>query len=199
MGSKISMVLVWFPLTLGLLFCNLLVLSRMSARSSSQAYEKTRIYRVPIASSALVGSEQVLGATIEAGDARALILSSYLTKQESPLAEFASYIIDRAEAYGIDYRMVPAIAMCESGGGKRIPTKDSYNAWGISVYTGQLTGKKFVNWMYAIDWVSKYIKEKYHDQSLVELTDIGAKWAPPSVENGNSWANCVNFFMNQMQ
>ena len=67
MGSKISMVLVWFPLTLGLLFSNLLVLSSMSARSSSQAYEKTRIYRVPIASSALDGSEQVLGATIEAG------------------------------------------------------------------------------------------------------------------------------------
>ena len=95
--------------------------------------------------------------------------------------------------------MVPAIAMCESSGGKRIPSKDSYNAWGVAVYTGQLTGKKFINWIHAIDWVSKYIKEKYHDKGFVDLIDIGAKWAPPSVENGNSWANCVDYFMEKMQ
>ena len=199
MGSKVLLVLVWFPLTMGLLFCNLLALSALRVTTSNQSYSTTRIYHAPIAKSATEGSEQVLGATIEAGDARALLLSAYLTKQESPLGEFAHYIIDRAETYGIDYRMVPAIAMCESGGGKRLPTKDSYNAWGVAVYTGQLSGKKFANWMYAIDWVSKYIKEKYHDKGLTELTQMGAKWAPPSVENGNSWANCVEFFMNQMQ
>lgn len=197
MGSKITLVLLWFPLTLGLLCCNLLALSSLYANTNK--YSTTNhLYRAPVAVSTVDGSEQVLGATIQAGDARALLLGSYLSKQESPLNAYATYIIDRAEQYGLDYRLVPAIAMCESGGGKRIPTKDSYNAWGISVYTGQLTGAKFINWMYAIDWVSKYIKEKYYEKGLTELTDIGAKWAPPSVENGNSWANCVHFFMNEM-
>lgn len=199
MGSKLLLIFVWFPLTIGLLCGDLVILSSIRNTTSKHSYETSRIYHAPIATSLSDRSEQVLGATIQAGDARTLILSAYLQKQESPLAEFASYIIDRAQAYTIDYRLVPAIAMCESGGGKRIPTKDSYNAWGISVYTGQKTGAKFLNWMYAIDWVSKYIKEKYHDKGLTDLTDIGAKWAPPSVENGNSWANCVSFFMNQMQ
>lgn len=198
MGSKALLVMVWFPLTVGLLFCNLLVLSSINANTTMYSNAGKRIYRSPIAASALDGSEQVLGATIQAADARALLLTSYLKKHESPLGEYASYIIDRAEAYGIDYRLVPAIAMCESGGGKRIPTKDSFNAWGVAVYTGTLSGKKFENWMYAIDWVSKYVKEKYHDHGLTDLVDMGAKWAPPSVENGNSWANCVDFFMNEM-
>jgi hypothetical protein len=198
MGSKVSLLLLWFPLTFGLLFCNLLALSSISNNTKAYAYKSSAIYKAPIAASAIDGSEQVLGATIEAGDARALLLSSYLKKQESPLGEFSNYIIDRAEYYGIDYRLVPAIAMCESGGGKRIPSKDSYNAWGVAVYTGQIHGKKFANWMFAIDWVSKYIKEKYHDIGLTELVDMGAKWAPPSVENGNSWANCVEFFMEEM-
>ena len=51
--------------------------------------------------------------------------------------------LDRAQYYDIDYRLVPAIAMCESNAGKRMPTKDSFNAWGISVETGETSGAKF--------------------------------------------------------
>lgn len=199
MSSKISLLVVWFPLTTALLMCNLLLLSVVYESAQKNSTATHSIYRPPIATATLDGSEQVLGATIVAADARALLLSSYLKAHQSPLADFATYIVNRAQQYGLDYRLVPAIAMCESGGGVRIPTKDSFNAWGISVYTGQPTGAKFINWMYAIDWVSNYIKEKYYDKGLLELSDIGAKWAPPSVENGNSWANCVSFFMNQIQ
>jgi len=89
--------------------------------------------------------------------------------------------------------------MCESNVGKRMPSSDSYNAWGISVETGELSGAKFPNWLYAIDWVSRYMKEKYYDRGISTLTDIGAIYAPPSVENGNSWASCVEHFMEEIQ
>lgn len=196
MVRKFAMALLWFPLTLTLLAMNLSILFSLTRKVETKpvAYLPT----LSIAASS-AGTEQVLGASIVAADARALLLESFLKTHESPLTEYANYILDRADYYGIDYRLVPAIAMCESNVGKRIPSKDSYNAWGISVETGQVSGAKFRNWISAIDWVSRYLKERYFARGITELTDIGAIYAPPSVANGNSWANCVAHFMEQIQ
>jgi len=182
MVQKFLLPLFWFPLTLVLLILNLSLLVSISQKME---VSKTRQPLAHIGIST-TGTEQVLGATIQAGDA-------------SPLAKFSDYIIDRAEFYKLDYRLVPAIAMCESTGGKRIPSKNSYNAWGISVETGQTSGKNFDNWTHAIDWVSKYMHTKYYARGITDLVDIGAIYAPPSVANGNSWANCVQFFMDEIQ
>lgn len=141
------------------------------------------------------GTSQVLSAHVIAGDARTLLLHSFLSRNKSPMAPYAQTIVQQADLYGFDFRLVPSIAMCESNLGKRIPTKDSYNAWGIAVYTGELSGRKFSDWEEAIRWVSKYIKERYYDRGHDDLYDIGAIWAPPSVEKGYSWTNCVTKFM----
>lgn len=193
---KAIIVLLWFPVTAALLTVNLFLLASLTRKAN--LVNAHGIPRVNIATSSY-GTEQVLGASVQAGDARSALLTNFLTSHNSPMAEYADYIIDRAEYYHIDFRMVPAIAMCESGVGKRIPSKDSYNAWGISVATGTMSGAKFPNWLYAIDWVSRYIKEKYYDRGYVDLVDIGAIWAPPSVETGNSWAKCVQFFMDEIE
>lgn len=195
MVQKLLLPLFWFPLTLVLLILNLSLLVSI-AHKTEVSKSPTNLAHIGVSTS---GTEQVLGATIQAGDARSLLLYNFLSKNESPLAKFSDYIIDRAEQYHIDYRLVPAIAMCESTGGKRIPSKNSFNAWGISVETGQITGKNFDNWTHAIDWVSKYLHEKYFAKGITSLVDIGAIYAPPSVANGNSWANCVEFFMGEIQ
>lgn len=197
MVQKYLFALFWFPLTFVLLIVNLTLLASLgrSAQARNVSYNRTPM-RIAISS---FGTEQVLGASIQPADARALLLSDFLSKHQSPLAKYADHIINRSEQYNIDYRLVPAIAMCESTGGKRIPSKDSYNAWGISVETGQVTGKNFDNWMHAIDWVSRYLHEKYFSRGITNLIDIGAIYAPPSVATGNSWATCVQFFMNEIQ
>lgn len=196
MMAKALIALLWFPVTAALLIVNLLLLSSLAqkTRVASGAPDK----RIRVTASAY-GTEQVLGTSIQAGDARSSLLAQFLTKNRSPLSPYADYIIDRADYYRVDFRMVPSIAMCESNVGKRIPSRDSYNAWGISVATGTVNGAKFPNWIYAIDWVTRYIKEKYLDRGITELTDIGAIWAPPSVGTGNSWANCVQFFMSEIK
>ncbi len=196
MLKKALIVLSWFPLTLSLLAVNLSLLVTL-ANKANATENMTRL--PPRIAAASYGTEQVLGASILAGDARALLLAQFLKQHASPFAEYAQYILDRAEHYNLDYRLLPAIAMCESNAGKRIPSKDSFNAWGISVETGELNGAKFPNWLYAIDWVSRYMKEKYYDRGITTLIDIGAIYAPPSVENGNSWANCVEHFMEEIQ
>ncbi len=196
MVRKIAVALLWFPLTLTLLAMNLSLLFSLTRKV--EAKPVAYLPRLSIAASS-VGTEQVLGASVVAADARTLLLESFLKTHGSPLTEYAGYILDRADYYGLDYRLVPAIAMCESNVGKRLPSSDSYNAWGISVETGEVSGAKFRNWISAIDWVSRYLKEKYYAKGITELTDIGAIYAPPSVANGNSWANCVAHFMDQIQ
>jgi len=197
MVRNVLAVCIWFPVTAGLLIINLLLLMSLQTKTSQiQAHANRQSASVSVST---FKTEQVLGTSILAGDARDGLLRKFLTTHHSPMAELSQYIINRADYYHIDFRLVPAIAMCESGVGKRIPSRDSYNAWGISVATGTTSGAKFPNWMYAIDWVSRYIREKYYDQGISDLVDIGAIWAPPSVEKGNSWANCVQYFMDEIQ
>jgi hypothetical protein len=199
MIRKILFVVLWFPFTIAILITNLSMLNRYAVSqnetklNANAPFEKS--FRL---TAAAAGTSQIINATIIPADARILLLRSFMSRHNSPMTPYADIVVSEADRYGIDFRLVPAIAMCESNLGKRIPSKDSYNAWGVAVYTGATSGKVFDNWVDAIQWVTKYIKEKYYDLGLIDLHDIGAKWAPPSVENGYSWTNCVDSFVNDI-
>lgn len=199
MIRKALIAFAWFPLTLCLLAVNLSLLISFHQVDAASVPVVRRTAPSFMITASSTGTEQVLGAMIEGSDARALVLEQFLQKHGSPLAEYAEYFVDRADYYGIDFRLVPAIAMCESNAGKRMPTKASHNAWGISVETGETTGANFTSWYSAIHWVTRYMKEKYFARGITDLVDIGAIYAPPSVANGNSWANCVSQFMEEIQ
>lgn len=184
MIGKSLLVILWFPLTLILLLVNLALLA-------SSQYAKPLIGQV----TASAGTAEILGTSVIAGDARGLLLQRFLEKYESPMAPYADLIVEKADAHGIDFRLIVSIAMCESNLGKRMPSSDSFNPFGIAVYTGQQNGKKFTSWEHAIGWVTDYIQTKYYDRGITDLKDIGAIWAPPSIETGYSWTNCVEHFM----
>jgi hypothetical protein len=198
MNHKAIILWVWFPVTFVIVLLDIAILRTTYLKKQHDIAYTLPQQHFRLAQSSF-SSEQVLGASITAGDARDLLLKGFLQKHASPLADFASYIVNRADYYAIDFRLVPAISMCESIGGKRMPTHNSHNAWGISVEDGQVTGANFNNWLYAIDWVSKYIREKYINMGLTSPLTMGAKWAPSSVEKGNSWANCVDFFIAEIE
>lgn len=200
MFRKAILLVAWFPLTAVLIVHNILFLAKAPGRLLIQADEP--VFATPIADTHPVaaadkGTGQVLAADIIAGDGRALLLSEFL--RGSPMAPYAEYIVSEADRYGLDYRLVPAIAMCESNLGIRIPTSDSYNAWGIAVYTGQQEGAKFNSWPAAISWVNDFLYQKFVSRNIIDIREIGAIWAPPSVEKGDSWANCVETFMRSIQ
>lgn len=201
MPKKLLLVTAWFPLTLILLLVNLTLLSELphvtvtgENRLNAQAPQDTG-FQLAAASE---GTSQVLSASITSADAREYLVESFLRKHQSPMAGFAHTIVNEADKNGIDFRLVTAIAMCESNAGKRMPKKDEFNAFGIAVYTGQLNGKSFDSWPHAIEWVSQYIKTHYYDIGLRELVEMEAKWAPPAVTNGHSWSNCVESFQNEI-
>jgi len=197
MRKKALKVFVCFQLIVVLLLVNLTLLSTM--RSSQTVV--TNDYKAVEVAIAPTSSGKILGTTIEGADAREFLLKLFIQKYQpnSPMLPYTSSFIKAADTYQIDYRLIPAIAMCESNLGVRIPAHDSYNAWGIAVYTGQQNGKVFNDWPHAIDWVGKYIREKYYNRSITDLIEIGAIWAPPSVAKENSWATCVEGFIEKIR
>jgi hypothetical protein len=198
MLKKVLLVVWWFPICLFFLINNFIILNQAQKGDSLSKIAKEKLIadnQVHFLSDR--GTGKVLAATITAGDGRLDLLNDFM--KGSPMFPYANIVIREADKYGIDYRLVPAIAMCESNLGVHIPSSDSYNAWGIAVFTGQQHGAKFSNWEQAIVWVNKYLNDKFISRNIIDINDIGAIWAPPSVEKGNSWANCVSGFMRQIQ
>lgn len=104
-------------------------------------------------------------------------------------------MVTAADKYDLDYRLLPAIAMKESGLGKVIP-KNSYNAWGWAIFTGKNSGAAFSGWEEAVDTVARGIKKNYVDKGLTSPEAIMAKYTPSS---DGSWAADVIFTMNQIE
>jgi hypothetical protein len=197
MLRKTLLVLLWFPLTFVLLILNLALLAS-STNWSHPALPLSNNAPNENSVTAAGGTSEVLSANVIGGDARTLLLESFFKKNNSPMTPYANFIVEQADIYGFDFRLVPAIAMCESNLGKRVPLKAGFNPFGIAVYTGSQSGKNFDSWQHAIEWVSGYIHDRYYAQGITALHDIGEIWAPPSADNGGSWADCVEFFENSI-
>ncbi|MCX8008753.1 MAG: hypothetical protein N3A54_03530 [Patescibacteria group bacterium] len=201
MIKKTLLLLLWFPTSSLILVANLLLIYSIEKRKNLNL--EANYFISPLATmgayhlNASDNTSKVLGASIIAADARGKILEKFLEKYDSPLTPYAYKIVEEADKNGIDFRLIVAIAMCESNLGKRMPP-NSYNAWGIAIYTGMQSGKVFQDWDHAITWVSKYIRERYLEKGYDTLREIGAIYAPPSVEKGHSWSRCVETFINSI-
>ena len=135
---------------------------------------------------------EVLG-EINSADARPVIIENYLQKHNSPLFPYADKLLEAAERYDVDYRLIVAIAQCESNLCKKSPP-GSYNCWGFE------NGKtKFLSWEQAFNQVAKTLRERYLDQGLITPEEIMPKYAPPSVAKGGPWAKCVNQFRKELE
>jgi hypothetical protein len=181
--------LVWFPLAIVLLTINIWVLSYTPLDTVAKVQPLIAYARE---------STEIIETHVTSDDARVLLVESFFRTYNAPLEKFAGLLVSVSDANNIDWKLLPAISMCESLGGKRIPESVGFNPFGIAVYTGQANGKRFEDWDHAINWTANLIKEKYVSNGMLDLIDMGAKWAPPSVEKGNSWANCVQSFMDKI-
>jgi hypothetical protein len=146
-----------------------------------------------VAFAALPSAENVLGDSIISKDARIEIVKQFFAKYKSPLEPFASNIIDDADKYGLDYRLLPAIAMQESNLCQKV-IPNSYNCWGFGIYGNKVT--RFENYPEAIDTVAKTLANNYIAGGLNTPEEIMRKYTP---SNNGSWAFSVNYFMDMLQ
>lgn len=129
---------------------------------------------------------------VKAQDIRTDIIRQYLFQYNSPLSQEAEHIIYEADRFGLDWKLIPAIAGVESTFGKRIPYS-SYNAWGWGIPTGARSGIQFSSWKEGITVVSYGLKTKYIDRGAVAIEQIGAIYAASP-----RWPQNVRFFMSQI-
>jgi hypothetical protein len=126
-------------------------------------------------------------------DARAEILRKFFAKYKSELEPYSEEIVEAADKYDIDFRLLPSIAMQESNLCKKAP-KDSFNCWGFGIYGKKVT--RFENFEEAIDTVTKTLAKDYKAKGLVTPDQIVKMYTPSS--NG-TWQDSVNFFFNQLK
>jgi hypothetical protein len=141
---------------------------------------------------------EVKGVTtqFQTGDARPAIVASFLERYNSPLQpydEYGALFVEIADHEGIDFRLLPAIAMQESNLCKRIPP-GSYNCLGFGVHSRGTLG--FESYEANFRRAARELKANYINQGLTTPSQIMTKYTPGS--NG-SWANSVNQWMAEMR
>jgi hypothetical protein len=133
---------------------------------------------------------------LESGDARPLIIANFLERYNSPMKPYDYYgvkLVEIADKYDIDFRLLPAIAMQESNLCKRIPP-GSYNCLGFGIHErGTL---RFESYEANFDRAGRELKANYINQGRVTPEMIMKKYTPSS--NG-SWAASVNQWMSEMR
>jgi len=145
---------------------------------------------------ALSSAPLVLGAmesNVEVADARAVTLRNFFRTHDSPLYDHADFIVATADKYGLDYRLLPAIAMQESNLCKKIPP-NSHNCWGWGITGTKSLG--FESYEKAIETVTKGLKLKYADMGLTTPSEVMKKYAPSS---DGSWSFAVTHFMKVLE
>lgn len=135
-------------------------------------------------------------AQIGKGDARAEIVASFLERHDSPLEPYDHYgrvLVETADRYNLDYRLLPAIMMQESNLCKSI-IPGSNNCLGFGIHArGTLT---FDSYEASFDRAARELKQRYVDIGLTTPEDIMRKYTPSS--NG-SWAFSVNQWIVEME
>ncbi len=146
-----------------------------------------------IAYAALPPSDNTFENTIVEQDSKTETIRQFLARYNSPLEPYAPDIVIAAKRYGLDHRLLPAIAMQESTLCKKI-IKESHNCWGWGIYGTKIT--KFSNYPEAIETITKTLSTKYRDKGLITPFDIATLYNPG---NTNNWVGNVTLVMNQLR
>lgn len=146
-----------------------------------------------VAYAALPPADSGYSAEIGEADSREEILRQFLQRYDSPLVAYAPDLIAASERYEIDFRLLPAISVQESGACRRIP-ENSFNCWGWGIYGGKVT--RFSNYPEAIETISKGLYERYHSRGLITPHEVGTMYNP---SNTNNWAENVTLLMKRME
>ena len=190
--KKAVLLIAYFALTPILIFTSILQLfALVYHQNNPNLLSQNSSPRVAFA--ALPSAENVLDDHITAVDARVEMVRQFFEKYKSPLEPFAQSVIDSADQYGLDFRLIPAIAMQESNLCHKIII-DSYNCWGFGIYGKKVT--RFTSYEEGIETVTRTLAKNYIQNGLETPEEIMTKYTPSS--NG-SWADSVNYFMDQLQ
>jgi hypothetical protein len=197
--KNLFLVVVFFtitPLTLVTSLFSLLSLSKSGSleKANTQVAAAVEAPRsgVKVFASLPINLPEISG-EVSSADGRSEMVRQYLAFYNSPLTPYSGFIVETADKYELDYRLITAIAQKESNLCKIIPP-ESYNCWGWGIHSQGSLG--FSSFEEGIEEVSRGLRKEYLDKGYETIEDIMSKYTPLS--NG-SWAEGVNKFMGEMQ
>lgn len=195
--KKLVLIGVFFLITPVALFSSVISLVALTEHSLTKKADAKNSFQAPEPGvrvyAALPSNIPTVTDEIIPGDARPEIIREYLKANESPMEPYSEFIVEAADKYGLDFRLITAIGQKESGLGRAMP-KDCHNAWGWGIHSeGTLC---FDNWEEGIETISKGLKEKYLDMGYQTPDEIMKKYAHP---DSTTWAEGVNYYMSQME
>lgn len=186
---KTLLAFFWLPVSFFTLTASLILLFLSTNQGAfKQRQESYQSSFFPVSS--VLG---VFNSNIISADARPEIVRRFLTKYKSPLESYAKLLVETADKYNLDFRLLPAIAMQESNLCQKIP-ENSYNCWGFGIYGDKIL--RFSSYEEGIERVAESLAKNYAHRGLLEPEDIMKKYTPQSQ---GSWAYAVYHFMEQMK
>lgn len=150
---------------------------------------KTIINIVPAAPTKIIEYQTVLAAEPAQVDLRVSKLTTFLVEQNSPLAEYASYIVSEADRVGVDYTMIVSLSAIESQYGRKA-LNGTYNAWGIMTSTnGKRHVRRFASWNEGITFVSELMANRYKKAMYRAIKE---SYCPASDGCNSQWVEVVH-------
>lgn len=190
-GKKVLFLGLYFGfLPIFLLF---LIIYQLFLSHQTSSFTKFSFTKRSIEYKALPETKQETVASVVPQEGRVDVLTEFFSKYKSPLAKYSKLIVDTADKYDIDYRLIPAIAMQESTLCKKI-IANSHNCWGFGIYGKKVT--KFPSFDEAIETVTKTLAHNYIQKGLQEPDEIMSKYTP---SNNGEWAENVSFIMEKIE
>lgn len=117
-------------------------------------------------------------------------IDSYLRKKHSPLAGLGQVFIDKGREYGVDPRLVIAIAGAETNFGTELCA--DYNAWNwFYKDTTKCSANAFSSWDEGVESVTRGLRRSYLDKGLTTIPKIAEKY---TVTEREDWIRNVTFF-----
>lgn len=188
----------WFFLAAGVIIAGaartLYIIDPPEPAVDQTAYQDTVKISSAQATSPKLTDEMV--AQGEIADARVILVQNFLDRHNSPLVDepnFAQTLVDLADKYEIDFRLLPAIAMQESNLCKVTPP-GTYNCLGLGIHERGTWG--FTSYAENFEAAAKILKKNYVSIGLTTPEQIMKKYTPKS---DGSWASSVNQWMAEMR
>lgn len=121
-------------------------------------------------------------------------LEKVLQKHSSPLASQSAYLVGVSNRYGLDYRLIPAIAYTESTLCKNYP-KSTHNCWGWG--NARISFGSFEE---AIETIAQKITSlSYYRSWVQDQTNIPKLAKVYNAADTKKWTNTVITFMNMVE
>ena len=132
---------------------------------------------------------------LEQDDARQAIVAKFLERHNSPMEPYDYYgqkLVEIADTYNLDFRLLPAIAMRESNLCKNTHSNAPHNCLGFGIHSeGTLD---FDSYEQGFERAAKEIRAYYINEGRITTEMVGQKYA-----SSPTWADGVNQFMAEMR